>query len=403
MPLHRGGGAGPGERRVRVGDDGRVAEVERGRGAAAVGPRARRLAARRIRERRHLRCRAWPPASAPPPAAAAPEGINPKAPCPCGSGRRYKHCHGSGYAPAGDPALRGPARRGRLGGAARAGAVGHGDAADDGRPRRDPRQRAARRHPGAGPRQRRDPARRPDADVLGRRQPRHRDGAGGRAGGARGRPGRPGPIGAAGSAGPRLQELLDLDRAVRGRRPRRLRVLAGGHRPRRRRRWPGWSTPTRRSCRPCGWPASRPPTGCGRATSAPTCAGCGPEPEEKLLDALARLSASEQILLGEGTRYAGAFRALGLVVPVWDLPADTPAEDWVEPGDGVPDPARAGPRGDRAAHLRRAPGPGRTALPADHAPLSERPRGVSARRVSVRIDRMSRGLRDRDNERATRG
>src|ERR1700710_143466 len=31
--------------------------------------------------------------------AAAPEGINPKAPCPCGSGRRYKHCHGSGSAP----------------------------------------------------------------------------------------------------------------------------------------------------------------------------------------------------------------------------------------------------------------------------------------------------------------
>src|SRR6476469_6312640 len=30
---------------------------------------------------------------------ATPEGINPKAPCPCGSGRRYKHCHGSGYAP----------------------------------------------------------------------------------------------------------------------------------------------------------------------------------------------------------------------------------------------------------------------------------------------------------------
>ena len=31
--------------------------------------------------------------------AAESEGINPKAPCPCGSGRRYKHCHGSGYAP----------------------------------------------------------------------------------------------------------------------------------------------------------------------------------------------------------------------------------------------------------------------------------------------------------------
>ena len=95
-----------------------------------------------------------------------------------------------------------------------------------------------------------------------------------------------------------------------------------------------------------------------------------PEPEEKLLDALARLSASEQILLGEGTRYAGAFRALGLVVPVWDLPADTPAEDWVEPGDGVPDPPRAGARGDRSADLRRAARPGRAALPADHAPLT---------------------------------
>jgi hypothetical protein len=56
-----------------------------------------------------------------------------------------------------------------------------------------------------------------------------------------------------------------------------------------------------------------------------------PEPEEKLLDALARLSASGQILLGEGTRYAGAFRALGLVVPVWDLPADTAAEEWIAP------------------------------------------------------------------------
>src|SRR5688500_20382698 len=34
-----------------------------------------------------------------PSAPTATEGVNPKAPCPCGSGRRYKHCHGSGYAP----------------------------------------------------------------------------------------------------------------------------------------------------------------------------------------------------------------------------------------------------------------------------------------------------------------
>src|SRR3954471_7021072 len=34
------------------------------------------------------------------PAPATAQGeINPKAPCPCGSGRRYKHCHGSAYAP----------------------------------------------------------------------------------------------------------------------------------------------------------------------------------------------------------------------------------------------------------------------------------------------------------------
>src|ERR671929_1486156 len=34
-----------------------------------------------------------------PAAPAADGGVNPKAPCPCGSGRRYRHCHGSGYAP----------------------------------------------------------------------------------------------------------------------------------------------------------------------------------------------------------------------------------------------------------------------------------------------------------------
>ena len=56
-----------------------------------------------------------------------------------------------------------------------------------------------------------------------------------------------------------------------------------------------------------------------------------PEDEEPLLDALARLRAADRLTLGEGTRYAGAFRAHGLVVPVWDLPADTPAADWAGP------------------------------------------------------------------------
>ena len=44
-----------------------------------------------------------------------------------------------------------------------------------------------------------------------------------------------------------------------------------------------------------------------------------PEPEEQLLAALARLSARDELGLGEGSRYAGSFRAHGVLVPVWDL------------------------------------------------------------------------------------
>jgi hypothetical protein len=55
-----------------------------------------------------------------------------------------------------------------------------------------------------------------------------------------------------------------------------------------------------------------------------------PEPEDALLDALARLGAAGELPLGEGTRYAGSFRAHGLLVPVWDLPVDEPAESWTE-------------------------------------------------------------------------
>ena len=51
-----------------------------------------------------------------------------------------------------------------------------------------------------------------------------------------------------------------------------------------------------------------------------------PHPEEQLLNALARLHAAEQDSLGEGTRFVGMFRAQGLVCPVWDLPLDTGAE-----------------------------------------------------------------------------
>ncbi|MGW3493337.1 DUF5926 family protein [Streptomyces sp. NPDC001020] len=56
-----------------------------------------------------------------------------------------------------------------------------------------------------------------------------------------------------------------------------------------------------------------------------------PHPEERLLDALARLHAAGQSSLGEGTRLVGSFRAHGLTVPVWDLPSDMGAEDVEKP------------------------------------------------------------------------
>ncbi len=58
-----------------------------------------------------------------------------------------------------------------------------------------------------------------------------------------------------------------------------------------------------------------------------------PHTEETLLDALAKLSAAGALDLGEGTRYAGSFRAHGLLAPVWDLPAGAPAEQWRAPAE----------------------------------------------------------------------
>jgi hypothetical protein len=56
-----------------------------------------------------------------------------------------------------------------------------------------------------------------------------------------------------------------------------------------------------------------------------------PDDEEPLLDALARLSVSSGLSLGPETRFVGSFRAHGLLVPVWDLPAATEAPELAEP------------------------------------------------------------------------
>ncbi|MFE5738977.1 DUF5926 family protein [Streptomyces celluloflavus] len=56
-----------------------------------------------------------------------------------------------------------------------------------------------------------------------------------------------------------------------------------------------------------------------------------PYPEEQLLDALARLHAAGTAALGEDTRLVGSFRAHGLVVPVWDLPSGMGADEVAAP------------------------------------------------------------------------
>ncbi len=51
-----------------------------------------------------------------------------------------------------------------------------------------------------------------------------------------------------------------------------------------------------------------------------------PQDEDTVLDALARLHAQGSDSVGEGTRFIGSFRACGLMVPVWELSEGTRAE-----------------------------------------------------------------------------
>ncbi|MDX8032195.1 DUF5926 family protein [Lentzea sp. BCCO 10_0856] len=60
-----------------------------------------------------------------------------------------------------------------------------------------------------------------------------------------------------------------------------------------------------------------------------------PEPEEKLVPAMARLAARGELDLGDGSRYAGSFRAHGLLVPVWDLDREMHAREWADPAEAL--------------------------------------------------------------------
>ena len=256
--------------------------------------------------------------------------MNPKAPCPCGSGRRYKHCHGSTYAP--------PVARpfeglpGEVDWVALRELVSAATATlrtTEGR-----EVTLVSVLPGGAPAL----VRANGEILLGVQMQTSSDDVSRDIGTAlaaaleapAGAPVDPGPVGAAGSAGPRLQELLDLSAPfevtvhdtfgfwLEGTDPDATAMAGLEHA----------NEAILPTVRLAGLEAAywvRP--GNERAHLR----WVRPEPEEKLLDAMARLGAAEQLTLGESTRYAGAFRALGLVVPVWDLPADVPAEDWIGP------------------------------------------------------------------------
>jgi hypothetical protein len=91
-----------------------------------------------------------------------------------------------------------------------------------------------------------------------------------------------------------------------------------------------------------------------------------PRGEDADLDALARLYAQDALSLGDGTRYVGAFRAHGLLVPVWDLPRSADATEW------------EGPLADLAARLDAAP-----AGPLDAVERRAR-EGLKLRQVTIR-------------------
>ncbi|GAB3988691.1 DUF5926 family protein [Nocardioides marmoraquaticus] len=66
-----------------------------------------------------------------------------------------------------------------------------------------------------------------------------------------------------------------------------------------------------------------------------------PHAEDDVLDALARLHAAGEDGLVEGSRLIGMFRTHGLVVPVWDVPRGTGGEALEEPLDALSTRLRA--------------------------------------------------------------
>lgn len=93
-----------------------------------------------------------------------------------------------------------------------------------------------------------------------------------------------------------------------------------------------------------------------------------PEDEDALMLALARVHAAGALTLGEGSRFAGSFRAHGLLVPVFDLDRELHAQEW------------AGATAVLGAALDQA-----LAVDAPLTPAQRRSRdGLRARQVTIR-------------------
>ena len=255
--------------------------------------------------------------------------VGPRQPCPCGSGRRYKACHGSAAGPvptyvarpfegvAGECDL--VAMREIV--AAATAPLTLRDGVADGRDRAAVLAAADGR---AG-------AVREDGAVWLGLQVQHdfgdpsRDLAAVLLKALAAEPGE-GVVGLTDDPGRRAAAAGPADRrAARGHRARRLRLLD------RRRRGP-----RRHRGRLAGAGERAPPARARRLTSVEaaywTDVGTRehlrwvmPHDEEPLLDALARLHVAGKDVVAEGSRLVGMFRAHGLLVPVWDLPVGTGA------------------------------------------------------------------------------
>ncbi|GAB3107376.1 DUF5926 family protein [Streptomyces calidiresistens] len=262
--------------------------------------------------------------------------VGAREPCPCGSGRRYKACHGREGAKAATELVRRPFEglRGECDWVALRELVPAATAElrlRDGLPGDVPSLTLATVLPMAWPALRRD-----DGSVLVALQndtptgDLSRDLAEVLLRALDGRPGEPVAPGSGAPEGPRLQDLLDPKAPFEP-------VVHSG--------FEFWLDDAQAATGPVAASLERAneaavPT--ARLTGVEAAYWCEvpgrnhlrwvmPHAEDTLLDALARLHAAGASGLGEGTRLVGSFRAHGLTVPVWDLPSSMGAEECEKP------------------------------------------------------------------------